>query len=281
MGVRLWVRIQSSGTGTNWFGAVSGSGRPSTIAPVLRLSGLEPATVGPDTNFVNVGERTNVTGSAKFARLVLDGNYADALSVARQQVESGAQVIDVNMDEGMIDGVEAMDRFTKLIAGEPDISRVPVMVDSSKWEVIEAGLKNVQGKAIVNSISMKEGEDLFRQHARLVKKYGAAAVVMAFDEEGQADDLERRKQICERAYRILVDEVGFPAPVKRWTTTRAAIRASSDGTARPVTVAVMIRSTSDGVRSAALRASTRARAPSSTACSMKRSLVCPKSPIVA
>ena len=176
----------------------------------LRLSGLEPFTINEDSLFVNVGERTNITGSAKFRNLIKDGDYDAALAVAAQQVENGAQVIDVNMDEGMIDGVAAMDRFTKLIASEPDISRVPIMIDSSKWEVIEAGLKNVQGKAIVNSISMKEGEEKFRAQARLVKKYGAAAVVMAFDEDGQADNLERRKAICERAYRILVDEVDFP-----------------------------------------------------------------------
>ncbi|CAN5468903.1 methionine synthase [soil metagenome] len=181
------------------------------VPPGMRLSGLEPFTIDEDSLFVNVGERTNITGSAKFRNLIKDGDYDAALAVAAQQVENGAQVIDVNMDEGMIDGVAAMDRFTKLIASEPDISRVPIMVDSSKWEVIEAGLKNVQGKAIVNSISMKEGEEKFREQARLVKKYGAAAVVMAFDEDGQADNLERRIAICERAYRILVDEVGFPA----------------------------------------------------------------------
>uniref|UniRef100_UPI0030F46194 methionine synthase n=2 Tax=Nocardioides sp. GXZ039 TaxID=3136018 RepID=UPI0030F46194 len=182
----------------------------SVVEPAMRLSGLEPFTLDDDSLFVNVGERTNITGSARFRKLIKDGDYDTALSVAAQQVDNGAQVIDVNMDEGMIDGVAAMDRFTRLIASEPDISRVPVMVDSSKWEVIEAGLKNVQGKAIVNSISMKEGEDTFREHARLVRKYGAAAVVMAFDEDGQADSLERRIAICERAYRILVDEVGFP-----------------------------------------------------------------------
>ena len=184
---------------------------PATTTPAMRLSGLEPLNITEDSLFVNVGERTNITGSARFRNLIKDGDYDTALAVAAQQVEAGAQVIDVNMDEGMIDGVEAMDRFIKLIASEPDISRVPVMVDSSKWEVIEAGLRCVQGKAIVNSISMKEGEEPFREQARLVRKYGAAAVVMAFDEEGQADNLERRKQICERAYRILVDEVGFPA----------------------------------------------------------------------
>nr|WP_137291869.1 methionine synthase [Nocardioides dongxiaopingii] len=183
----------------------------AVVAPAMRLSGLEPFTIDESSLFVNVGERTNITGSAKFRNLIKDGDYDAALAVASQQVENGAQVIDVNMDEGMIDGVAAMDRFTKLIASEPDISRVPVMVDSSKWEVIEAGLKNVQGKAIVNSISMKEGEERFREQAQLVRKYGAAAVVMAFDEDGQADNLERRKAICERAYRILVDEVGFPA----------------------------------------------------------------------
>jgi 5-methyltetrahydrofolate--homocysteine methyltransferase len=183
---------------------------PVEVPPAMRLSGLEPFTVDEDSLFVNVGERTNITGSAKFRNLIKDGDYDAALAVALQQVENGAQVIDVNMDEGMIDGVAAMDRFLKLVASEPDISRVPVMVDSSKWEVIEAGLKCVQGKPIVNSISMKEGEDAFREHARLCKKYGAAAVVMAFDEDGQADNLERRKQICERAYRILVDEVDFP-----------------------------------------------------------------------
>ncbi len=192
--------------------AVDGKERrtPVEVAPGLRLSGLEPLTITEDSLFVNVGERTNITGSARFRNLIKAGDYDTALSVAAQQVENGAQVIDVNMDEGMIDGVAAMDRFTKLIASEPDISRVPLMVDSSKWEVIEAGLKNVQGKAIVNSISMKEGEDKFREQAALVRKYGAAAVVMAFDEDGQADNLERRKAICERAYRILVDEVGFP-----------------------------------------------------------------------
>ena len=177
----------------------------------MRLSGLEPLNINEDSLFVNIGERTNITGSAKFRNLIKAGDYDAALAVAGQQVEAGAQIIDINMDEGMIDGVQAMDRFTKLIAGEPDITRVPVMIDSSKWEVIEAGLRCVQGKPIVNSISMKEGEDKFREHARLCRKYGAAAVVMAFDEEGQADNLERRKQICERAYRILVDEVGFPA----------------------------------------------------------------------
>ncbi|MDX6227348.1 MAG: 5-methyltetrahydrofolate--homocysteine methyltransferase [Frankiales bacterium] len=184
---------------------------PSPHAPALRLSGLEPLNIVPDSLFVNVGERTNITGSARFRNLIRDGDYGTALTVARQQVESGAQVIDINMDEGMIDGVAAMDRFVKLIASEPDISRVPLMIDSSRFEIIEAGLRCVQGKPIVNSISMKEGEDKFRREARLCRKYGAAVVVMAFDEDGQADNLERRKAICERAYRILVDELGFPA----------------------------------------------------------------------
>ena len=193
--------------------AVEGTARREvpTIEPAMRLSGLEPFSITEDSLFVNVGERTNITGSAKFRNLIKDGDYDTALTVAAQQVENGAQVIDVNMDEGMIDGVAAMDRFLKLVASEPDISRVPVMVDSSKWEVIEAGLKCVQGKAIVNSISLKEGEEAFVAHARLCRKYGAAAVVMAFDEDGQADSLDKRQAICERAYRILVDEVGFPA----------------------------------------------------------------------
>ena len=183
--------------------------RPAEVAPALRLSGLEPLHIDEASLFVNVGERTNITGSARFRNLIRASDYDTALSVAKQQVEAGAQVIDVNMDEGMIDGVAAMDRFLKLVASEPDISRVPVMVDSSKWEVIEAGLKTIQGKPIVNSISMKSGVEEFVAQARLCRKYGAAAVVMAFDEDGQADNLERRKQICGRAYRILVDEVGF------------------------------------------------------------------------
>jgi 5-methyltetrahydrofolate--homocysteine methyltransferase len=176
----------------------------------LRLSGLEPVTIGPETNFVNVGERTNVTGSAKFAKLILNGEYEAALEVARQQVEAGAQVIDVNMDEGMLDAVEAMSRFLNLVAAEPGIARVPVMIDSSKWSVIEAGLKCVQGKSIVNSISLKEGEAEFLRQAELVRRYGAAVIVMAFDEQGQADTVERKVAICTRAYRLLVDRVGFP-----------------------------------------------------------------------
>ena len=181
------------------------------IPVATRLSGLEPLNITEDSLFVNIGERTNITGSARFRNLIKAEDYDTALSVALQQVEVGAQVIDINMDEGMIDGVAAMDRFTKLIAAEPDISRVPVMIDSSKFEVIEAGLKNVQGKPIVNSISMKEGEEKFIREARLCRKYGAAVVVMAFDEQGQADNLERRKEICGRAYKILTEEVGFPA----------------------------------------------------------------------
>ena len=177
---------------------------------ITKLSGLEPLNLTSAIRFVNVGERTNVTGSAKFRDLIKAGDYATALNIARQQVESGAQVVDVNMDEGMLDGVAAMERFLKLIAAEPDISRVPVMIDSSKWEVIEAGLKCVQGKPIVNSISMKEGEEKFVREARLCRQYGAAVVVMAFDEQGQADTLERRKEICGRAYQILVEQVGFP-----------------------------------------------------------------------
>jgi 5-methyltetrahydrofolate--homocysteine methyltransferase len=181
------------------------------IQPCLRLAGLEPLNVCPDSLYVNVGERTNVTGSRAFARMILEGRYDDALSVARQQVENGAQVIDINMDEGMLDAKAAMVRFLNLIASEPDISRVPIMIDSSKWEVIEAGLKCAQGKCIVNSISMKEGVEKFRHEATLALRYGAAVVVMAFDEAGQADTYARKIEICERAYKILVNEVGFPA----------------------------------------------------------------------
>ena len=181
-----------------------------SAVPPLKLSGLEPVSIGAGSLFVNIGERTNVTGSKAFARLILNGEFEAALSVARQQVENGAQVIDVNMDEAMLDSKAAMVRFLNLVAGEPEIARVPVMIDSSKWDVIEAGLQCIQGKGIVNSISMKEGEAAFRQQAKLVRRYGAAAVVMAFDEEGQADTFARKTTICERAYRILVDEVGFP-----------------------------------------------------------------------
>ncbi|MGH8637697.1 MAG: methionine synthase, partial [Burkholderiales bacterium] len=177
----------------------------------LRLSGLEPLNVGADSLFVNIGERTNVTGSKAFARLILAGDYAEALSVARQQVENGAQVIDVNMDEAMLDSEAAMHRFLSLVAAEPDIARVPIMIDSSKWSVIEAGLKCVQGKSIVNSISMKEGEAEFLRQARLARRYGAAVVVMAFDERGQADTLERRTAICRRAYELLTTQASMPA----------------------------------------------------------------------
>jgi 5-methyltetrahydrofolate--homocysteine methyltransferase len=178
--------------------------------PPMKLSGLEPVAIGQGTLFVNIGERTNVTGSKAFARMILNGQFEEALAVARQQVENGAQVIDINMDEAMLDSKVAMVRFLNLIASEPDIARVPVMVDSSKWDVIEAGLRCIQGKGIVNSISMKEGVDKFKHEAKLVRRYGAAAVVMAFDEKGQADTYARKVEICERAYRILVDEVGFP-----------------------------------------------------------------------
>src|SRR5256884_8526341 len=181
------------------------------IDPRLRLSGLEPFELTPAIPFVNVGERTNVTGSAKFRKLVTAGDYTAALQVARDQVENGAQIIDVNMDEGLLDSEAAMVTFLNLVAAEPDIARVPVMVDSSKFAVIEAGLRCVQGKPIVNSISMKEGEEKFIHQATLVKRYGAAAVVMAFDEQGQADSLERRIEICERGYRVLTEQGGFPA----------------------------------------------------------------------
>src|SRR2546423_11740590 len=182
---------------------------PIHIKPYLRLSGLEPLIVRPDTNFVNVGERTNVTGSKKFARLVRDGKYDEALSVARQQVESGAQVLDVNMDDALLDGVKAMTTFLNLLQSEPDIAKIPIMIDSSKFEIIEAGLKCVQGKCIVNSISMKEGEEKFIQQAEICKMYGATVVVMAFDEKGQADTKERKVEICEKAYKILTEEVGY------------------------------------------------------------------------
>ena len=177
----------------------------------MRLSGLEPVLIGPGSLFVNIGERTNVTGSKAFARMILNGDFEQALAVARQQVENGAQIIDINMDEAMLDSQAAMVRFLNLIAGEPEIARVPLMIDSSKWEVIEAGLKCIQGKGIVNSISLKEGEAEFKRQATLVRRYGAAAVVMAFDEKGQADTFARKTEICARAYRILVDEVGFPS----------------------------------------------------------------------
>ncbi|MGA1286766.1 MAG: dihydropteroate synthase, partial [Rubrivivax sp.] len=189
------------------------SDAPSHTAPPtppMRLSGLEPVAIGAGSLFVNIGERTNVTGSKAFARMILNGDFEQALAVARQQVENGAQIIDINMDEAMLDSKAAMVRFLNLIAGEPEIARVPIMIDSSKWEVIEAGLKCIQGKGIVNSISLKEGEAEFRRQATLVRRYGAATVVMAFDEKGQADTYVRKTEICARAYRILVDEVGFP-----------------------------------------------------------------------
>ena len=176
----------------------------------LTLSGLEPLVVTPESNFINVGERTNVTGSRKFLRLIKEEKYEEALDVARDQVEGGAQILDVNMDEGMLDGKHAMVTFLNLIASEPDIARIPIMIDSSKWEIIEAGLQVVQGKSVVNSISLKEGEDVFVHHAKLIKRYGAAMIVMAFDEEGQADTYQRRIDICKRSYNILVNKVNFP-----------------------------------------------------------------------
>jgi 5-methyltetrahydrofolate--homocysteine methyltransferase len=178
--------------------------------PPMKLSGLEPLVVTPESNFINIGERTNVAGSRKFLRLIKDEEFEEALSIARDQVEGGAQIIDINMDDGLIDGKEAMVNFLNLIAAEPDIARVPIMIDSSKWEIIEAGLQCVQGKCIVNSISLKEGEENFIQQAKLIKYYGAATVVMAFDEKGQADSYEKRVEMCERSYRILVDIVQFP-----------------------------------------------------------------------
>src|SRR5215831_723979 len=181
----------------------------AVIKPYLRLSGLEPLVVRPESNFVNIGERTNVTGSKKFARLIKDNKYEDALSVARQQVENGAQVLDVNMDDALLDGVKAMTTFLNLLQSEPDIAKIPVMIDSSKFEIIEAGLKCVQGKCIVNSISMKEGVEKFIHQAEICKMYGATVVVMAFDEKGQADTLQRRVDICSKAYEILTQQVGY------------------------------------------------------------------------
>src|SRR5689334_6347659 len=181
----------------------------TSIKPYLRLSGLEPLVVRPEMNFVNIGERTNVTGSKKFARLIRENKYEEALSVARQQVENGAQVLDVNMDDALLDGVHAMTTFLNLVQSEPDIARIPIMIDSSKFEIIEAGLKCVQGKCVVNSISLKEGEKKFIDQAFTCLAYGAAVVVMAFDENGQADTLEKRISICERAYKILTEQVGF------------------------------------------------------------------------
>src|SRR5215213_766314 len=181
----------------------------SEIRPFLRLSGLEPLIVRPETNFVNVGERTNVTGSKKFARLIRENKYEEALSVARHQVENGAQVLDINMDDALLDGVQAMTTFLNLLQAEPDIAKIPVMVDSSKFEIIEAGLKCVQGKCIVNSISMKEGVEKFIREANICKMFGASVVVMAFDENGQADTLDKKVSISERAYKVLTEKVGF------------------------------------------------------------------------
>src|SRR6201991_1409562 len=181
----------------------------AVIRPFLRLSGLEPLVVRPETNFLNVGERTNVTGSKKFARLIRENKYEEALSVARQQVESGAQVLDVNMDDALLDGVLAMTTFLNLLQSEPDIARIPIMIDSSKFEIIEAGLKCVQGKCIVNSISMKEGEAKFIEQAFICKSFGASVIVMAFDEVGQADTKVRKVEICHRAYKILTEQVGY------------------------------------------------------------------------
>ncbi|MEZ6116205.1 MAG: homocysteine S-methyltransferase family protein [Pirellulaceae bacterium] len=184
--------------------------RRSTVEPYTRLSGTLPLTLRPDTNFINVGERTNVTGSRKFARLIRNGEFEEAVEVAREQVANGASVIDINMDDALLDGVQAMTKYLNLIAGERDISSVPVMIDSSKWEIIEAGLKCVQGKAIVNSISLKDGEDEFRERAKLVRRYGAAVVVMAFDEHGQAVETDHKVEVCKRAFDILTQDLNFP-----------------------------------------------------------------------
>src|ERR1700712_4784497 len=181
----------------------------NTIKPYLRLSGLEPLIVRPETNFINVGERTNVTGSKKFARLIRANQYEEALSVARQQVENGAQVLDINMDDALLDGVTAMTTFVNLVQSEPDIARIPIMLDSSKFQIIEAGLRCVQGKCIVNSISMKEGEEKFIEQAFTCQSYGASVIVMAFDEKGQADTRQRKVEICHRAYKILTEQIGY------------------------------------------------------------------------
>ena len=184
--------------------------KPPEVKPYLRLSGLEPIVIRPETNFVNIGERTNVTGSKKFAKLILAGDFESALSVAKAQVDGGAQILDVNMDEGLLDSEEAMVKFLNLLSAEPDIAKLPIMIDSSKWSVIEAGLKCLQGKSIVNSISLKEGKEKFKEQAEKIRNYGAAAIVMAFDEKGQGDTLQRRLDICARAYKILTEEIGFP-----------------------------------------------------------------------
>src|SRR6059036_2925419 len=178
---------------------------------ILRLSGLEPLNITPEFGFVVVGERTNITGSPKFSKLILAGDFDGALAVARQQVQGGANILDVNMDEGMIDSEAAMTRFLNLIGSEPEIARIPIMIDSSKWSVIEAGLKCVQGKSVVNSISLKNGEEEFLRQARLIRRYGAAAIVMAFDEQGQADNFQRKIDICRRAYELLTKQAGFSA----------------------------------------------------------------------
>ena len=175
----------------------------------MRLSGLEPLIITPESNFINVGERTNVAGSRKFLRLIKEEKFDEALAIARHQVDGGAQILDINMDDGLIDGKEAMVRFLNLIAAEPDICRIPLMIDSSKWEIIEAGLQVVQGKCVVNSISLKEGEEKFIWEATQIKRYGAAVIIMAFDEEGQADNYQRRIEIAERSYKVLVNKVGF------------------------------------------------------------------------
>ena len=177
----------------------------------LKLSGLEPLIIIPESNFINVGERTNVAGSKKFLRLIKEENYTEALEIARHQVDGGAQILDVNFDDGLLDGKYAMVKFLNLIVSEPDISRIPIMIDSSKWEILEAGLQVVQGKCVVNSISLKEGEKEFISHAKTIKRYGAAVIVMAFDEDGQADNYDRRLEICKRSYDILVNQVGFPS----------------------------------------------------------------------
>lgn len=176
----------------------------------LKLAGLEPLVITPESNFINVGERTNVAGSRRFLRLIKEGEFEAALEVARDQVEGGAQILDVNMDDGLIDGKEAMVRFLNLVMAEPDIARIPIMIDSSRWEIIEAGLQVVQGKCVVNSISLKEGEETFLWQARQIRQYGAALIVMAFDEKGQADTLERRIEIASRSYELLTQQAGFP-----------------------------------------------------------------------
>jgi len=193
---------------------------PSQPEPYSQFSGLEPLTIRPETKFINVGERTNVTGSRKFARLILDGQFESALAVAREQVEGGAQIIDVSMDEALLDSRQAMVKFLNLVASEPEIAKVPIMVDSSDWEVLEAALKCIQGKGVVNSISLKEGEETFKQRARRIRRYGAGVVVMAFDELGQATTAGRKLEVCARAYRILTEDVGFEPRATPWPSSR-------------------------------------------------------------